>query len=167
MPSSPSNLTKDAFIARFGPVYEASPWVAEAVWPAAARGELDTLEALARAMRDVVDDAPRGAKLDLIRAHPQLAVAGLMAEASVREQKGAGLDQCSPEELAAFRSLNAAYLARFGHPFIIAVAGLSRGEILRAFASRLENDAEAEFATAIAQIHRIAGFRLAALLRPE
>ena len=89
-----------------------------------------------------------------------------MAEASVREQRGAGLDQCSPGELNAFRSLNAAYLARFGHPFIIAVAGLSRGEILAAFAARLENDAEAEFATAMEQIHRIAGFRLAALFNP-
>src|SRR3954464_2705407 len=89
---TPSNLTRDAFIARFGPVYEASPWVAEAVWPAAASGALDEMEALARAMREAVNDAPREARLALIRAHPQLAVAGRMAEASVREQKGAGLD---------------------------------------------------------------------------
>ena len=159
----PSTLGRDAFVARFGPVYEASPWVAEAVWPAAARGELDEAEALAQAMREAVNDAPRERRLALIRGHPQLAVAGRMAEASVREQRGAGLDQCSPDELEAFRSLNAAYLARFGHPFIIAVKGLSRADILAAFAARLENDAEAEFATAIAQIHRIAGFRLASL----
>ena len=159
----PSNLTRDAFIARFGPVYEASPWVAEAVWPAAVRGGLDDPEALARAMRAAVDEAPREARLALIRGHPQLAVAGSMAPASVQEQRGAGLDQCSAEELAAFRELNAAYFARFGHPFVIAVKGLSRADILAAFADRLENDAEAEFATAIAEIHRIAGFRLAAL----
>jgi 2-oxo-4-hydroxy-4-carboxy-5-ureidoimidazoline decarboxylase len=163
----PSALARDDFVERFGPVYEASPWVAEAVWPAAARGELDEAEALARAMREAVDGADRPSKLALIRAHPQLAVAGRMAEASVLEQRGAGLDQCSAEELAAFRDLNAAYLARFGHPFIIAVKGLSRAEILAAFAERLENDAETEFATAIAQIHRIAGFRLAALFDPE
>src|SRR4051794_9706538 len=72
----PSTLTRDAFIARFGPVYEASPWVAEAVWPAAARGELDEVEALAGAMRAAVDEAPRERKLALIRAHPRLAVAG-------------------------------------------------------------------------------------------
>jgi 2-oxo-4-hydroxy-4-carboxy-5-ureidoimidazoline decarboxylase len=166
MSTKPSSLTRDAFIARFGPVYEASPWVAEAVWPAAARGEIDDPEALAQAMRAAVDAAPREARLALIRAHPQLAVAGRMAEASVREQRGAGLDQCSPDELTAFRRLNAAYLDRFGHPFIIAVAGLARGDILAAFAERLENDAETEFATAIAQIHRIAGFRLAALFNP-
>ncbi|MEA3047055.1 MAG: 2-oxo-4-hydroxy-4-carboxy-5-ureidoimidazoline decarboxylase [Sphingomonadales bacterium] len=162
----PSALTRDAFVARFGTVYEDSLWVAEAVWPAAAGGALDDREVLAQAMREAVDEAPRAQKLALIRAHPQLAVAGRMAEASVREQRGAGLDQCSPEELAAFRELNAAYLARFGHPFVIAVAGLSRADILAAFAARLENDAEAEFATAMEQIHRIAGFRLAALFDP-
>ena len=159
----PSQLSREEFIALFGPVYEASPWVAESVWPAAERGELDALPALAAAMRAAVDAAPLERKLDLIQAHPQLAVSGPMAEASVREQKGAGLDQCSPEELDAFRDLNAAYLARFGHPFIIAVKGLSRGDILGAFAARLDNEADAEFATAIDQIHRIAGLRLAAI----
>ena len=159
----PSRHSREAFIAHFGPVYEASPWVAETVWPAAERGELDTLPALAAAMRAAVDAAPADRKLELIRAHPQLAVSGAMAEASVREQKGAGLDQCSPQELAAFRDLNAAYLARFGHPFIIAVKGLSRGDILKAFAARLDNAADSEFATAIEQIHRIAGFRLASI----
>jgi OHCU decarboxylase len=162
----PSTLTRDAFVARFGPVYEASPWVAEAVWPAVSQGALDDPKALAQAMREAVDNAPRERRLALIRAHPQLAVASPMAEASVREQRGAGLDQSSPDELEAFRSLNAAYLARFGHPFIIAVKGLSRGDILAAFAARLENDAEAEFATAMKQIHRIAGFRLASLFDP-
>jgi 2-oxo-4-hydroxy-4-carboxy-5-ureidoimidazoline decarboxylase len=164
----PSSLTRDAFVARFGPVYEASPWVAEAVWPATARGELDDPEALARAMRAAVDAAPRERRLALIRAHPQLAVASkAMAEASVREQRGAGLDRCSTDELAAFRDLNSAYLARFGFPFIIAVKGRSRADILAAFADRLENDSETEFATAIAEIHRIAGFRLAALFDAE
>jgi OHCU decarboxylase len=162
----PSTLGRDAFVARFGPVYEASPWVAEAVWPTAAVGALDDPDALAQAMREAVDDAPREAKLALIRAHPQLAVAGPMAPASVEEQRGAGLDQCSAEELAAFHGLNAAYLARFGFPFVIAVKGLSRADILASFAARLENDAETEFATAIAQIHRIAGFRVATLLTP-
>jgi 2-oxo-4-hydroxy-4-carboxy-5-ureidoimidazoline decarboxylase len=159
----PSSLDRDAFIAKFGPVYEASSWVAEGVWAAVERGELDDPEALAQAMRAAVDTAPRAQQLALIRAHPQLAVATRMAPASVDEQRGAGLDRCSPEELADFQRLNAAYLARFDHPFIIAVKGLSRQDILAAFAARLENSAEAEFATAIAQIHRIASFRLAAL----
>jgi 2-oxo-4-hydroxy-4-carboxy-5-ureidoimidazoline decarboxylase len=162
--NDPGTLTREAFVARFGAVYEASLWVAEAVWPTAAVGALDDPDAMMRAMRDAVDAAPPEQRLALIRAHPQLAVAGAMAEASVREQQGAGLDQCAPAELAAFQRLNAAYLARFGFPFVIAVKGLTRADILAAFAARLENDAEAEFATALAEIHRIAGFRVAALL---
>lgn len=156
----PSALSREAFVARFGPVYEASPWVAEGVWP----NPPDDLEGLAAAMAAVVDAAPREARLALIRAHPQLASRAKMAEASVREQAGAGLDACSPEEFAAFQRLNGAYDARFGFPFIYAVKGAGRAEILAAFEARLANDPEAEFATAIAQIHRIARFRLADLL---
>ena len=162
--SRPSELTHEAFLARFGGVYEASPWVAEGVWPAAEEGGLDSREALAAAMRAVVDAAPQDRRLKLIRAHPELAGRAKMAEASVKEQSGAGLDQCSPEEFAAFQRLNAAYNARFGFPFIVAVKGLSRADILREFEARLANDADVEFAAAIAQIHRIAGFRLADLI---
>ena len=118
-------------------------------------------------MRAAVDAASSERRLALVRAHPQLAVAGRMAEASVQEQRGAGLDQCSPEELEAFRKLNASYVELFGFPFVIAVKGLSRGDILAAFADRLGNDSETEFATAIDQIHRIAGFRLAALAEAQ
>ena len=153
-------MTKSEFVARFGPVYEASPWVAEGVWPDPPTDR----EGLAKAMAAVVDAAPRERKLALIRAHPELASRTKMAEASVQEQVGVGLDQCSPEEFAAFQSLNAAYNARFGFPFIFAVKGATRAEILAAFEARLENDPETEFETAIAQIHRIAGFRLADLL---
>lgn len=151
---------KEEFIARFGPVYEASPWVAEGVWPDPPADR----EGLAKAMAAVVDAAPREQKLALIRAHPELASRTKMADASVKEQAGAGLDQCSPEEFEAFQRLNAAYNARFGFPFIFAVKGATRGDILAAFEARLANDPETEFETAIAQIHRIAGFRLADLI---
>jgi 2-oxo-4-hydroxy-4-carboxy-5-ureidoimidazoline decarboxylase len=155
-----SPLTKAEFVARFGPVYEASPWVAEGVWPDPPTDR----EELAKAMAAVVDAAPRERKLALIRAHPELASRTKMAEASVKEQAGVGLDQCSPAEFEAFQRLNAAYNARFGFPFIFAVKGATRADILAAFEARLANDPETEFDTAIAQIHRIAGFRLADLL---
>ncbi|HKP77935.1 MAG TPA: 2-oxo-4-hydroxy-4-carboxy-5-ureidoimidazoline decarboxylase [Phenylobacterium sp.] len=151
---------KEDFVARFGPVYEASPWVAEGVWPDPPTDR----EGLARAMAAVVDGAPRERKLALIRAHPQLASRARMADASVKEQAGAGLDQCSPEQFEAFQRLNAAYNARFGFPFVAAVKGLTRADILAAFEARLANDPETEFETAIAQIHRIAGIRLAELM---
>ena len=157
----PSALSHAEFLARFAPVYEASPWVAEGVWPAVEAGGLDDPAALAEALRAEVDGAPREMRLALIRAHPELAGRTRMAEASVKEQSGAGLDQCSADEFAAFQRLNGAYNARFGFPFIVAVKGLTRGDILRAFEARLANDPDTEFATAIAQIHRIAGFRLA------
>ena len=160
----PSQLSHAEFLARFGPVYEASPWVAEGVWPKVEAGTLDEREALAAAMREEVDAAPREMKLALIRAHPELASRARMADASVREQSGAGLDQCTPAEFEAFQRLNGAYNARFGFPFIIAVKGLSRADVLAAFERRLAGDPEAEFTEAIAQIHRIAAFRLADLI---
>jgi OHCU decarboxylase len=163
----PSALSHTEFVARFGPVYEASPWVAEGVWPAVEDGRLDELASLADAMRAEVDAAPREMRLALIRAHPELASRTRMAEASVKEQSGAGLDQCSPAEFEAFQRCNTAYNARFGFPFIVAVKGLSRADILDAFEARLANDREVEFAAAIAQIHRIAGFRLADLIEGD
>lgn len=152
---------REGFIERFGGVYEDSPWVAEAVWPGA--GALRSARAMATAMATVVDSAPRERKLALIRAHPQLAGRARMADASVREQSGAGLDQCTPAEFADFQRLNAAYNDRFGFPFIIAVKGLGRRDILDAFEARLANDPDTEFAEALRQIHRIAAFRLAEL----
>ncbi|MEW5686832.1 MAG: 2-oxo-4-hydroxy-4-carboxy-5-ureidoimidazoline decarboxylase [Pseudomonadota bacterium] len=153
-------MTRDEFLIKFSHIYEASPWVAEGVWP----DPPGDLEGLATAMAAVVDAAPRERKLALIRAHPELASRTKMAEASVQEQAGVGLDQCGPDEFAAFQRLNAAYNARFGFPFIFAVKGATRADILAAFEARLHNDPETEFQTAIAQIHRIARFRLADLL---
>ena len=158
-----SALSHAEFLAKFGPVYEDSPWVAEGVWPAVEDGRLDDPAALAAAMRAEVDGAPHEMQLALIQAHPQLASRTAMADASVREQSGAGLDQCTPEEFAAFQRLNTAYNDRFGFPFIVAVKGLSRADILAAFEARLANDLRTEFETAIIQIHRIAAFRLADL----
>lgn len=160
----PGALDRAAFLARFGGVYEGSPWAAEAVWPQAQAGELDAPGALVAAMRAAVDAAPRETKLALIRAHPELASRARMADASVKEQAGAGLDACTPEEFAAFQRLNGAYNVRFGFPFIVAVKGMSRGDILAAFEARLGNDPETEFQTAMTQIHRIAGFRIAELV---
>jgi OHCU decarboxylase len=153
------------FTTKFGGIYEDSPWVADAVWPHAA--ELTTAEAMAKAMAEVVDTASYEKKLALIRAHPQLASRARMADASVKEQSGAGLDQCSPEEFAAFQRLNGAYNDGFGFPFIVAVKGMTRADILAAFERRLANDPETEFAEALRQIHRIARFRLDELFGEE
>src|SRR3569623_402138 len=112
IPMKPSEMSEAEFVARFGPVYEASPWVAEAVWPAVRAGEENSLPALAEAMAEAVDHAPRELKLALIRAHPELASRTRMADASVQEQAGAGLDQCTPAEFNEYQRLNSAYNAR-------------------------------------------------------
>lgn len=163
----PSTLGRAAFVAAYGGVYEHSPWVAEAVYDAGIGTGDDAAPALAGRMAQVVDAADGDAKLALLRAHPELAgrlaVAGSLTADSTAEQASAGLDRCTPEEFAEFHALNARYTARFGFPFIVAVRGLTRQDILEAFRSRAGNDRETEFATALRQVHRIARLRLEAM----
>jgi len=156
----PSQIDERRFVATYGGVYEHSPHFAEAVWKTIAHGKLDTVDGLAHGLKAAVEAAGKPAQLALIRAHPDLADRVKMSAESVSEQAGAGLDNCSAEELAEFRSLNDAYKARFGFPFIKAVRGFSRGEILAEFRRRAGNDPDTEFATALAEIHKIARLRL-------
>lgn len=150
------------FIARYAGVYEHSPWVAERVAPLAT--ELDDVEQLAALLADCVDNASREQQLALIRAHPDLAgraeVAGALTPESTSEQASAGLDQCSEDEFARFQVLNTAYWEKFGFPFVMAVRGRERAEILESFAMRLDNDYSVEFETALLEIHKIARLRL-------
>jgi len=163
----PRELPREAFLARYGGVWEATPWIAEAAFDRGLGPETDTPEGLAAAMAREVATAPRRARLALLRAHPdlagRLALAGGLTEASTREQAGAGLDACTPEELAEFRALNARYVERFGFPFILAVKGRRRDEILEAFRRRVGADPEAEFEEALGQVARIARLRLEGL----
>lgn len=160
----PSDMSEPEFVEMFGGIYEHSPWVARDTRRRSLDERHDTVEGLAEALAATVDAADAAARLELIRAHPDLAgraaVGGELGEASSREQAGAGIDQCSPEEYERFQSLNEAYKSRFGFPFVMAVKGSSRQEILAAFEERLGNDAAAEFERAIKEIHRIARFRL-------
>lgn len=157
-----------AFVARFGGVFEHSPWIAEATFDASGGRPPATAAALHRAMCAVFRAAGRERQLAVVRAHPdlagRLALAGALTADSTAEQRSAGLDRCTPEELRRFTELNDAYQARFGFPFIMAVKGRSRAEILAAFERRLGNDPEAELATALGEIERIAALRLAELL---
>ncbi|AVO46835.1 OHCU decarboxylase [Phreatobacter cathodiphilus] len=164
----PSRLDRAAFVARFGGVFEHSPWIAEGVHDRGLTSKHDVAEELHAAMVAVMRAAGDGAKLALIRAHPdlagRLAAAGRLTAESTGEQASAGLDRLTDEERAEFMRLNEAYQARFGFPFIIAVRGRTKDEIREAFVSRLENDAPAEFAEALRQVERIALLRLKDLL---
>lgn len=157
---------KEAFVARYGGIYEHSPWVAEKTADVLGEATVDA-ERLAEMMADCVDNASRENQLALIRAHPDLAgkaqVAGELTAESTTEQSSAGLDQCTSEEFERFQSLNTAYKQKFGFPFVMAVRESGRSEILQAFAARLLNDRDAEFEAALQEIHKIARLRLAAM----
>jgi 2-oxo-4-hydroxy-4-carboxy-5-ureidoimidazoline decarboxylase len=160
----PRELDRDSFVSRFGAVYEHSPWIAEAVFEAGLTPRHDRPAGLHEAMRAVVEAAAHDRQLALLRAHPdlagRLAVAGQLTRHSTGEQAGAGLDKCTPQEFARFTTLNDAYKAKFGFPFIMAVKGKNRGEILAAFEARSGHDPAGEFRTTLDEVHKIALFRL-------
>ena len=155
-------LNADDFVIVFGGIYEHSPWVAR---QAAAARPFASVDEMLAVMQSAVGAAAHDIELALIRAHPELKgrpAADLTAD-SRAEHKSVGLDQCSPQELEQLESLNRAYLQKFGFPFVIAVRGLTRAQIMDSLSSRLGNDYAVEFDTCLAQIDRIAGLRLAAL----
>lgn len=165
--TAPASLDEAEFMARFGGIYEHSPWVASTIWTEGVTAADDAIAHLAGRMRDVVESAAHETRLALLRAHPELAgklaVAGELTAESKSEQAGAGLDQCSAAEFERFQQLNSLYGDRFGHPFIIAVKGLDRQAILAAFEARTSNTPEAEFTTAMTEVHKIARLRLEAM----
>lgn len=155
-----------AFVAALGHLFEHSPWVAEETWSRRPFRDAAHLHAeLCTTMRG----AARDRQLALIRAHPDLA--GRLAQQnqltaeSTREQASAGLNRLTAEELAQFQKLNAAYLARFGFPFIICARLNNRATILAAMQTRVAQAPEAEFATALAEIEKIAWLRLGDVLQ--
>ena len=154
-------MNAEAFRDAFAAIAEKSAWVAAAA--GTSRPFADRADAIA-AFQDALTGADRQPQLAVLRAHPDLAgrvaLAGDLEQASKEEQAGAGLDSLSADELARFTDFNTRYRARFGFPFILAVRGATKYDILAAFAARIDNGAEAEFDTAINQVCRIMQFRL-------
>lgn len=163
----PSAMTVAQFVAVFGGVYEHTPEIAAATQRAGLTTREDSAQGLAAAMAKAAAGLDKAAKLALIEAHPdlagRLAMAGGLTQASKGEQGSAGLDQLSLTEHAAFTALNQAYRTRFGFPFIMAVKGRGKAEILAAFQARLQHRRDEELATALAEIDGIARLRLRAI----
>lgn len=164
---TPSTLSRDAFVAAFADIYEHSPWVAEMAYDLGQDADLDRIETLHARMSDILLSADHARQLALINAHPDLAgkaaVQGQLTEASTNEQAGAGIHHCTAEEFQRFTELNDAYKAKFAFPFIMAVKGSDRHQILAAFETRIHNPVETEFDCALAEINKIAMFRLQTL----
>jgi OHCU decarboxylase len=153
---------------RYGALYEHSPWIAEQVFETLGEGD-HSREELEQCFRDTVLSASLEQQLELLNAHPELACARSerlhLTEESSMEQSVAGLDQCTEEEYEAFNRLNRQYRDSFGFPFILAVRGYRREEILQIFRERIGNDPDAELSEAIRQVCRIGQFRLEAVFR--
>ena len=161
---APHELSRTAFIATFGGVYEHSPWVAEMLYDQGLSKNDGNPTKLAERMAAIVDAAGDERQMALLCAHPELAgklaISGSLTAESTAEQASAQLDQCSAKEFAEFQNLNQRYRETFGHPFIIAVRGLNRTKILAAFRKRVDHSARVEFRTALAEVHKIAKLRL-------
>lgn len=162
-----NGLNEADFVARFGDVYEHSPWVAAQAfgrWPFA------SLTVLHAAMEAAVAEAPEADRLALLRAHPDLAgraaVAGKLTADSSTEQASAGLDRLTPEEMKRFQALNAAYRGRFAIPFIMAVRNADKARILAAFARRVGNTPSVEIDQALKEVGKIAWMRLLEKVAP-
>ena len=160
-PGTSGALDRDAFVARYGPLFERSPWVAEAAYD---RGPFSDRATLFEALTAAMYDAARERQLELIRAHPDLAgraaVEGTLTPDSEREQSSAGLDRLSPEQYEAFTHANAAYRERFGFPFVVCVREHDRESILAAARQRLQHDPDTEVGAALVEIAKIARLRL-------
>jgi 2-oxo-4-hydroxy-4-carboxy-5-ureidoimidazoline decarboxylase len=160
-----NSLSHGEFVGRLGWIFEHSPWVAERAWEKRPFLNADHLHA---AMMETVEHGSRPEQLALLRAHPDLGArarvglpsAAPLSDASAAEQKGAGLDQLTIAEHEHLMRLNNAYHKKFGFPFIYAVKGAGKQDILKALEQRLTASEESEFQEALRQVYRIARFRL-------
>jgi 2-oxo-4-hydroxy-4-carboxy-5-ureidoimidazoline decarboxylase len=162
-----ATLSQEAFVSLL-PIYEHSPWVPLGAFTKAS--PFESITGLHACLKSVVDEASDERKLELIRAHPDLAgkaaLAGELTEASKTEQSNAGLDSLTPSEMEDFQKMNAEYKAKFGFPFILAVRNATKHTILGAFEARLSNSKSREFEQALTQIHKIAWMRLLSIIEP-
>jgi 2-oxo-4-hydroxy-4-carboxy-5-ureidoimidazoline decarboxylase len=152
-----NSLSREQFIEAVGWVFEHSPWVAKRAWE---RRPFSDLEHLHAAMTQEIERATPEEQLALLRAHPDLGARAKMSAASADEQSGAGLDNLTPEEYQRLQQRNTAYREKFGFPFLYAVKGSTKYDILQALDRRLGAAPAEEFREALAQVYRIAAFRL-------
>ena len=164
----PSQMDKATFVARFGGVFEHSAWIAERAYELELGPAHDSAVGLHNALGRIFRSALPEERLGVLRAHPdlagKLAAAKRLTADSTNEQASAGLDALTDAERDQFQTLNAAYVARHGFPFIIAVRDNTKSSILAAFQTRIANDTATEIATACAQVERIAALRLKDML---
>ena len=154
-----NKLSKSEFIKVFANIFENARWIAEELYN---KKPFDNFEELSSKILNIFETATKEKQLKILKDHPDLAnktKISLLTPDSLKEQTGAGLDQCTEEEFNEFKKLNASH-KKFGFPFILAIKGKTKAEILNNFKKRIYSDPETEFDEAIKQVKQIASFRL-------
>ncbi len=150
-------LTKKEFITIFGIIFEKSEWIADKTFELR---PFKNSEDLINKMVNIYENTSDKKIKDIFRLHPKLAIDNKLTSFSSSEQESAKLNICSAEELEEFKNLNTKYEKKFGFPFIIAVKGKDKDEILDSFRIRIKNNLQEEFSEAKIQVKKIALFRL-------
>ena len=152
-----NNLNRDKFVSMFGVIFEKTQWIAEKLFD---HKPFKNKEDLINKMFQIYESTQKNEVLVILKSHPKLAVEKNLTKHSSEEQSHANLKNCTEEEYNEFKRLNNEYEKKFGFPFIIAVKGKNKIEILNNFRQRINNDIELEFSEAKSQVRKIAHFRL-------
>ena len=152
-----NSIEKSEFLSIFGNVFEKSKWISEKVFD---KKPFKNLESFVSEIIGIYENSDNKTILEILNLHPELAIEKNLTSNSEAEQSKANLKQCTPEEFDEFKKLNIEYKKKFNFPFIIAVKGKDKNEILMNFRQRIQSDVESEFLEAKKQVKKIATFRL-------
>ena len=154
-----NKLSKSEFIKLFANIFENARWIAEELCN---QKPFDSFDELSSKMLNIFENTTKENQLKILNAHPDLAnktkISSLTPD-SLKEQTDAGLDQCTEEEFNEFKQLNNSY-KKFGYPFILAVKGKTKIEILNNLKKRISSSSKVEFSEAVKQVKKIASLRL-------
>ena len=157
-----NKLNKSEFLSTFGNVFERTEWIAEKCYDSK---PYNNVQELVNKMMEVFENSIKEKHLEILNSHPDLAVKKKLTKESENEQANANLNQCTNEEFEEFNKLNEKYKKKFGFPFIIAVKGKNKNEILNIFRQRITNNINLEFEEAKKQVKKIASFRLSEIIK--
>ena len=157
-----NKLSKPDFISIFGNIFEKTEWIAQKSYDLK---PYKNYEELFLKMIEIFENTNKENHLKILNAHPDLAVEKKLTKDSKNEQKNASLNQCTNEEFSEFKKLNEEYKVKFGFPFIIAVKGKNKEEILNSFRQRITNNINSEFEEAKKQVKKIASLRLSEIIK--
>ena len=157
-----NSIEKSEFLSIFGNVFEKSKWISEKVFD---QKPFKDLESFFSEIIGIYENSDDKTILEILNLHPELAVEKKLTSNSEQEQSKANLKECTPEEFNEFKKLNIEYKKKFNFPFIIAVKGKNKNEILNYFRERIKNSLNEEFVEAKKQVKKIATFRLEEIIK--